>query len=151
MRDELFNELVTSLKEAKAIMRGEMAPSRVFHIDNIDVKNIRDKLRLTQKQFASLLGISLGTLRNWEQGRRTPEGPAKILLLVAAQRPETLLDIVKNSVQPVSLPYNDVSTISTMVAAEEPILVLNWPKPSTSDSPLTVHTSTTTNEKKAKL
>ena len=75
-------------------MRGEMNPSRVFEFDKINVQSIRKKYGLSQDKFAKLLGISISTLRNWEQGRRKPDGPARILLLVAAKHPEAILDAV---------------------------------------------------------
>jgi putative transcriptional regulator len=55
-------------------------------MDQLDIKQIREQMKLSQTQFAALLGISAGTLRGWEQGRRKPEGPARVLLLVAARR-----------------------------------------------------------------
>lgn len=58
-----------------------------------DVKSIRQNYQLSQNEFATLLGISLATLRNWEQGRRKPEGPARILLQVAAKHPEAVWDV----------------------------------------------------------
>jgi len=94
MKKELFDELLESVREAKAIMRGEKQPSRVFVYDEPDVKTIRDRFKLSQPKFAGLLGISVGTLRNWEQGRRQPEGAARVLLLVAAKYPEAVLDAV---------------------------------------------------------
>ena len=95
MKEELFNDLVASLKEGGEILRGEAAPSRSFQVDRLDIKNIREGYNLTQAQFAAMLGISVSTLRNWEQGRRVPEGPARVLLLVAAKHPEAVLDTVK--------------------------------------------------------
>jgi putative transcriptional regulator len=47
---------------------------------------------MTQQEFSSLLGISVGTLRNWEQGRRKPQGPAKVLLKIAEKRPKAILE-----------------------------------------------------------
>jgi len=94
MKQELFEELLESVREAKAIMRGEKPPSRVFVYDEPDVKTIRHRFKLSQPKFAGLLGISVGTLRNWEQGRRQPEGAARVLLLVAAKYPEAVLDTV---------------------------------------------------------
>jgi putative transcriptional regulator len=82
MKDELFDELVASLTEGGKILRDEKAAERTFHFDRLDIKRIREKYNLTQEKFAALLGISVRTLRNWEQGRRTPEGPAKILLRI---------------------------------------------------------------------
>jgi putative transcriptional regulator len=92
MKDELFNELVASVKEGGAILRGEKEASRSFHMDRMDIKRIREGYNLTQEQFAVMLGISVRTLRNWEQGRRVPVGPAMVLLRVADKHPEVLLD-----------------------------------------------------------
>jgi putative transcriptional regulator len=93
MKKELFKELLQSVNEAVAIERGKMRPSRKFKVDSAeDVSVIRNKLGLTQPKFAALLGISENTLQNWEQGRRKPTGPAKVLLRVAAEHPEALLE-----------------------------------------------------------
>ena len=94
MRKELFEELLESVKQAKAIERGERKPSRVFHVDpkNTVVKT-RGKLGLSQSKFATLLGISEDTLQNWEQGRREPTGPAKVLLKIASKHPRVLLEV----------------------------------------------------------
>jgi len=93
MKKELFDELLESVKEATAIERGERAPSRKFEIKNgNDVSHVRAKLHLSQTKFASLMGISENTLQNWEQGRRKPSGPAKVLLRVAARHPAALLE-----------------------------------------------------------
>ena len=94
MDDKLFNELMTSIKQGGAILRGDIKPSRIFNFDNPDVRAIREQYGLSQNKFAKLLGISASTLRNWEQGRRKPEGPARILLSVAAKHPEAILDSV---------------------------------------------------------
>ncbi len=94
MKKELFNELLESVKQGGAIRRGEMKPSREFHFEPIDVVAIRKKYGLSQDKFAKLLGISVATLRNWEQGRRQPDGPAKVLLRVAARHPQAVLDAV---------------------------------------------------------
>ena len=93
MDDELFDELLLSIKQAGQIHRGEMPPSRVFEHEEIDVKSLRKHYQLTQLKFAALMGISLGTLQNWEQGRRTPKGPARRLLQVAQKHPEILLSL----------------------------------------------------------
>lgn len=95
MKDDLFAELVASVREGGAILRGDQPASRVFAIQPPDIKAIRDGFSLTQEQFAALLGISVRTLRNWEQGRRVPEGPARVLLQVAAKHPEAVLDVVQ--------------------------------------------------------
>ena len=58
-----------------------------------DIVRVRGKLGLSQSKFAAILGISADTLQNWEQGRRTPTGPAKVLLRIAAKHPEVLLEV----------------------------------------------------------
>ncbi len=95
MKDELFNELVESVREGGAILRGKTKPSRTFVVEGPNIKHIRTNYQLSQGQFAALLGISVGTLRNWEQGRRTPEGPARVLLQVAAKHPNAVWDVVR--------------------------------------------------------
>jgi putative transcriptional regulator len=94
MNEELFAELVASVKEGGAILRGEQEPARKIHLESPDIIQIRERYRLTQEQFAAMLGISVSTLRNWEQGRRVPEGPAMVLLRVADKHPEAVLDVV---------------------------------------------------------
>lgn len=100
MKDELFDELVASVREGGAILRGERTPSRQFVIDGPDIKHIRANYKLSQGEFAALLGISVATLQNWEQGRRTPEGPARILLQVAAKHPDAVWDVVRPAAKP---------------------------------------------------
>jgi putative transcriptional regulator len=98
VKEELFKELVASVREGGAILRGEVPPARKFAINGTNVKRIRVNYRLSQGQFAALLGISVATLQNWEQGRRTPKGAARVLLQVAAAHPETVWEVVKPSV-----------------------------------------------------
>jgi putative transcriptional regulator len=93
MKENLFKELLESVRQGGAIIRGEMKPSRVFKFSYLNVRRIRKQYKLSQEKFASLIGISVATLRNWEQGRRKPAGAARILLLVAARHPEAILDV----------------------------------------------------------
>lgn len=95
MKDELFNELVASVREGGEILRGKAKASRTFVIEAPDVKKIRANYQLSQNEFAALMGISVKTLRNWEQGRRVPEGAARVLLQVAAKHPDVIWDVVK--------------------------------------------------------
>lgn len=95
MSDELFEELLESVREGGAILRGEKEPSRSFVVESPDVKLIRERYALSQSEFATLLGVSVRTLQNWEQGRRTPQGPARVLLQVAARHPEAVWDVVE--------------------------------------------------------
>jgi len=88
MEDSMFDDLIASVGEAKEILGKTKKPSRSFMIDEPDAKSIRTRLQLTQDEFAGLLNISVNTLRNWEQSRRKPEGPARVLLGIAATHPE---------------------------------------------------------------
>lgn len=99
MSDELFSELLDSVREGGAILRGESQGSRRFEIEAPDVKRIREGFALSQSEFAGMLGISIKTLQNWEQGRRTPHGPARVLLQVASMHPEAIWSVVRAGVQ----------------------------------------------------
>ena len=79
-------EILDGLRELK---RGEYG--RVINVP--DVVMIREKTGLSQSRFASLLGVSVRTLQDWEQGRRAPSGAARTLLLVVAKSPQALLDV----------------------------------------------------------
>lgn len=91
MENELFKDLVQSLNEAKAIAKGQAKPSRQFTVDANMVKAARDQTGLSQSEFARMLRVSVKTLQNWEQQRRTPTGPAAALLTIVRQSPETVL------------------------------------------------------------
>lgn len=94
MKEALFEELRQSVQEGGEILRGGRRPSRAF-VREPDVRTVRRRFRLSQSKFAALMGISPGTLRNWEQGRRKPEGSARILLRIVAKHPEAVLDVVR--------------------------------------------------------
>lgn len=106
MRKDLFEQLLESVKEMKAIDAGRLKPGRVTRGENIvasvvpDVAKLRAHFRLSQAKFAALLGISVNTLQNWEQGRRRPHGPANVLLRVAEAHPEALLDVASRTARP---------------------------------------------------
>ncbi|MCS6910641.1 MAG: helix-turn-helix domain-containing protein [Anaerolineales bacterium] len=95
MRAELFDELVASVREGGAVLRGETSASRTFVVDGPNIRRLRARYKLSQNEFAALLGISVATLRNWEQGRRFPDGPARVLLQVAARHPDAVWDVVR--------------------------------------------------------
>ena len=96
MKDADFQNLLQGIRETGSHLRGnKRAASRVDRIDPQSVAAIRAKLRLSQEEFSAAFGISLATLRNWEQGRRQPTGAARVLLHVAAKHPKTVLDAVR--------------------------------------------------------
>jgi len=92
MDDKLFQELTTSIREAGAIKRGDKAATRSFEFKDVNVQEVRAKTGLSQSQFAALLGVSPATLKNWEQGRRNPTGPARALLRIVNAKPRLALE-----------------------------------------------------------
>lgn len=99
MKKELFDELLESVREGGAILRGEREPARSFRFEDLDVRGLRERHGLSQSKFAALMGISVGTLRNWEQGRRKPEGSARVLLKVVDKHPEAVFDAVSTELE----------------------------------------------------
>jgi len=79
-------EILTGLRELK---RGEIG--RVVNVPSVAL--IRQRTGLSQTKFAALLGVSVRTLQEWEQGRRAPSGAARTLLMVAAKNPHVLLEV----------------------------------------------------------
>ena len=90
--------LIKSAEGALAHARGEKVPGmRVHAPPPVDVRAVRRKTGLSQAKFAAKFGFSPGAVRNWEQGRRTPEGPARTLLLVIGRRPEAVLEALSEA------------------------------------------------------
>ena len=90
MKPEMFDELITSIRQAGRIRRGSARPSRRFTYRPADIAGIRGALKKSQSEFAQMIGVSVATLQNWEQGRRVPHGPALALLRVAAANPRAV-------------------------------------------------------------
>ena len=88
-RRDIGEEILAGIRELK---RGET--SRIRHMPPIALT--RERVGLSQGQFAKLLGVSVRTLQEWEQGRRAPSGAARTLILVASRHPEALLDVARS-------------------------------------------------------
>jgi putative transcriptional regulator len=99
MSKKAFNKIAAGLKDAIAIARGEAdrASYRVHVPADIDVGRIRRKLKLSQSEFAARFGIAPGTLRDWEQKRKRPEGPARVLLTVIEREPHAVERAIRAS------------------------------------------------------
>lgn len=91
MDNTLFEDLVSSLHEAKAISKGAAPASRRFAIEAPDAKAVREQIGLSQSEFARLMRVSVKTLQNWEQRRRNPTGPAAALLKIMSTAPDLAL------------------------------------------------------------
>ncbi len=91
--------IVESLREAVDWTEGKDVPVRVttVRVPSIDVRAVRRRLRLSQAAFAAKFGFQPGTLRNWEQGRTRPEGPARVLLAVIARHPSAVEDALRRA------------------------------------------------------
>ena len=95
MASKAFKAIAAGLEDAIAHARGKgRGRVRRVRVPDLDVAAVRGKLGLSQGDFAAAFGVSLGTLRNWEQGRRRPDGPARVLLAVIDRAPKTVLDVL---------------------------------------------------------
>ena len=88
MKKQMFEELLGSVREAGAILRGRKRPSRRIVVSSSGIRRIRERTNLSQSEFAHLMGVSVKTLQNWEQDRRRPTGPAAALLRIIAYEPQ---------------------------------------------------------------
>jgi putative transcriptional regulator len=93
MSRKAFQAIAEGFEDAIAFIKGSKTRGRVRKVraSDVDVAATREKLGLSQEQFAAAFGVNLGTVRNWEQGRRTPDGPALVLLTVIEKSPRAVL------------------------------------------------------------
>ena len=92
MNETDFANLMESVKQASQIKQGELEPGRKFEFSPLDIKAIRKNFQKSQREFAYMIGVSVATLQNWEQGRRKPEGPARALLQIAQKNPRAVIE-----------------------------------------------------------
>ena len=97
MNKKDFAALKASLQDAVAYLNGDKTRgrARVIDVEQLNVSAIRDKVGLSQDDFANAFGVSVGTLRNWEQGRNRPDGPARALLTVIDRDPGAVLKALR--------------------------------------------------------
>jgi len=91
-----FDSIKQGLTEALEFSSGNKTKAIVHKFSPLDVKNIRSSIGMTQNEFASAFGISVSTLRHWERGDRTPQGPALVLLNVVAKEPQAVLSALSH-------------------------------------------------------
>jgi putative transcriptional regulator len=98
-RSTVGASIIKGLEQAIAWSRGESNNVRVtlVHVPNVDVREIRAKMGLSQAQFATKFGFPPATLRNWEQGRARPDAPTRVLLAVIAKHPEAVEDVLRKA------------------------------------------------------
>lgn len=86
-----FSSIKQGLEEALEFSKGNASKAVIHEFTSVDVKDLRAKVGMSQNEFASAFGISVATLRHWERGDRTPQGPALVLLNVVAKEPQAVL------------------------------------------------------------
>ena len=93
------SRIIASLQEAVDWVEGQDVAVRLTTVEVpvIDVKTMRRRLVLSQADFAAKFGFQAATLRNWEQGRTYPDGPARVLLAVIAKHPEAVEDALRKA------------------------------------------------------
>jgi putative transcriptional regulator len=91
--------IIQGLQQAVAWTRGEDDRARVtlVKVPEIDVREVRQKMGLSQAQFATKFGLPPATLRNWEQGRARPDAPTRVLLAVIAKHPEAVEEVLREA------------------------------------------------------
>lgn len=92
--NKAFTEISVGLKDAAAHAKDDKSGVVEHTFDALNVKEIRQKTGMSQQRFCATFGISLGTLRHWEQGLRTPRGAARVLLKVVEQNPQAVIKAV---------------------------------------------------------
>ena len=85
-----FKKIMAGAEDALAYAKGDTAKGIAHEIEVIDVAAIRKELGMSQNAFAATFHIKPGTLRNWEQGHRTPDGPAKVLMYLIQKEPRAV-------------------------------------------------------------
>jgi putative transcriptional regulator len=98
-RSTVGASIIRGLEQAVAWSRGENENVRVtlVQVPEVDVREIRKKMGLSQAQFATKFGFPPATLRNWEQGRALPDAPTRVLLAVIAKHPEAVEDVLRKA------------------------------------------------------
>jgi putative transcriptional regulator len=99
MSNEAFKKVARDLREAIAHVKGEGTGAVVHFAQDGDVGAVREKTELSQEDFARTFGVSLGTLRNWEQGRRVPDRPARVLLTLINRDPVAVLKTLQGGAE----------------------------------------------------
>ncbi len=95
MKTAVFKQFLKSIDQARTIHAGKRKASRIFDVKPMRIKAIRQKWRVSQAEFAAIIGVSPATLRNWEQGRTYPDGSARVLLKIAEKRPDAIREALK--------------------------------------------------------
>jgi putative transcriptional regulator len=97
MSKKAFDKIAAGLTEALEVARGNAKPSKLYIPPGIDVRAIRQKLKLSQDGFAAEFGFTINQIRDWEQGRTNPHGSSRAYLMVIQHNPKAVLDVLRRS------------------------------------------------------
>jgi putative transcriptional regulator len=97
MSKKAFDKIAAGLTEALEVARGNAKPSKLYIPLEIDVRAIRQKLKLSQDGFAAEFGFTINQIRDWEQGRTNPHGSSRAYLMVIQHNPKAVLDVLRRS------------------------------------------------------
>jgi putative transcriptional regulator len=130
MNEQMVEELAGAIQEMVAVHRGERKAARITRMTRMDVAAIRRRMGMTQQRFAAMMRVPLGTLRNWEQGRRQPDGPSALLMLIAALYPEVVTQVARSMLvvetdkilKPTVVEPAAVVTVDRVLDPDDPIL-----------------------------
>ena len=89
--------IIKGLEEAVEYSKGENTGAIIHEVTPLDIKEIRYQLQMTQEEFAQAVGVKLPTIRHWERGDRTPNGPARVLLNLLSREPEQIIKMLRLS------------------------------------------------------
>lgn len=90
-----FDKIADGLIEALAIAKGDARPAKLFVPPVLDVKVIRQRLNLSQEDFAAHFGFSINQIRDWEQGRSRPLGGVRAYLMLIERNPKAVMELLK--------------------------------------------------------
>ncbi len=93
--EKAFTEIDKGLEDAISHAKGKKSKAKEHRMEPIDVRSIREKTGMSQQRFCATFGISIGTLRHWEQGLRSPRGAARVLLKVVDQNPKAVIKAIE--------------------------------------------------------
>jgi putative transcriptional regulator len=97
MSKKAFDKIAAGLNEALAVARGAAKPSKLHVPPEIDVKEIRTKLKLSQDDFAAEFGFTINQIRDWEQGRTRPLGALRAYLMIIKRNPQAVINLLRSS------------------------------------------------------
>jgi putative transcriptional regulator len=99
MSKKAFDKIAEGLNEALAVARGELKPAKLHVPPEFNVRATRNKLHLSQEDFAAVFGFTMNQIRDWEQGRSRPLGGVRAYLMIIDRHPDSVMNLLREGVQ----------------------------------------------------